>query len=111
MKGMTYAEGCAFGLIYPTSYAGLVFRADLKPGETLLVHAAAGLSLSLFLFFSPVFSSFLFFYFVKTILGGVGSAAVQIGRALGAKVIATVGMFIILLFFILFYLLKLIDLI
>ena len=59
---MSFAEGAALPTIYPTSYAGLVYRAHLAQGETLLVHAAAG---------------------------GVGSAAVQIGRALGARVIAT----------------------
>jgi NADPH2:quinone reductase len=61
---MSFAEGAAFPIIYPTSYAGLVFRAALQPGEDLLVHAAAG---------------------------GVGLAAVQIGKALGARVIATAG--------------------
>jgi NADPH2:quinone reductase len=61
---MSFEEGAAFPIIYPTSYAGLVFRADLQPGEDLLVHAAAG---------------------------GVGIAAVQIGKALGARVIATAG--------------------
>jgi NADPH2:quinone reductase len=63
-EGMSFEEGAALPIIYPTSYAGLVFRADLKAGETLLVHAAAG---------------------------GVGIAAVQIGKALGARVIATAG--------------------
>jgi NADPH2:quinone reductase len=62
--GMSFAEGAALPIIYPTSYAGLVFRAQLVAGETLLVHAAAG---------------------------GVGIAAVQIGAALGARVIATAG--------------------
>jgi NADPH2:quinone reductase len=62
--GMSFEEGAALPIIYPTSYAGLVWRADLRAGETLLVHAAAG---------------------------GVGLAAVQIGRALGARVIATAG--------------------
>jgi NADPH2:quinone reductase len=61
---MSFAEGAALPIIYPTSYAGLVFRAHLQPKETLLVHAAAG---------------------------GVGIAAVQIGKALGARVIATAG--------------------
>lgn len=61
---MTFEEGAALPIIYPTSYAGLVFRAALARGETLLVHAAAG---------------------------GVGTAAVQIGKALGARVIATAG--------------------
>jgi NADPH2:quinone reductase len=59
---MSFEEGAAFPIVYPTSYAGLVYRGALKAGETLLVHAAAG---------------------------GVGLAAVQIGKALGAKVIAT----------------------
>ena len=61
---MPFEEGASFPIVYPTSYAGLVYRAALKPGETLLVHAAAG---------------------------GVGLAAVQIGKALGAHVIATAG--------------------
>jgi NADPH2:quinone reductase len=63
-EGMSFAEGAALPIIYPTSYAALVFRAKLQPKETLLVHAAAG---------------------------GVGIAAVQIGKALGARVIATAG--------------------
>jgi NADPH2:quinone reductase len=61
---MTYEEGAAFPIVYPTSYAALVLRAQLRAGETLLVHAAAG---------------------------GVGLAAVQIGKALGARIIATAG--------------------
>lgn len=48
----------------PTSYGGLVTRANVKPGEWVLVHAGAG---------------------------GVGLAAVQIAKALGATVIATAG--------------------
>jgi NADPH2:quinone reductase len=63
-EGMSFDEGAALPIVYPTSYAGLVYRAALQPGETLLVHAAAG---------------------------GVGLAAVQIGKALGARVIATAG--------------------
>ena len=47
-----------------TSYAALVTRANIKAGEWVLVHAAAG---------------------------GVGLAAVQIAKAFGAKVIATAG--------------------
>jgi len=53
-----------FGIVYPTSYYGLHDRGGLRAGETVLVHAAAG---------------------------GVGSAAVQIGVAAGARVIATAG--------------------
>jgi NADPH2:quinone reductase len=59
---MSFEEGAAFGVVYQTSYFALVYRGQLQPGETLLVHAAAG---------------------------GVGLAAVQIGVALGARVIAT----------------------
>ena len=62
--GMSAAEGASLPIVYPTAYAGLVHRGRLQPGETLLVHAAAG---------------------------GVGLAAVQIGKALGARVIATAG--------------------
>lgn len=61
---MSFEEAAAFPIVYPTSYMGLVGRAHLEPGENLLVHAAAG---------------------------GVGIAAVQIGKALGARVIATAG--------------------
>jgi len=61
---MTVEEAAAMGIVYQTSYVGLVHRANLREGETLLVHAAAG---------------------------GVGLAAVQIGVALGARVIGTAG--------------------
>ncbi len=61
---MSFEEGAALPIIYSTSYCALVDRARLAPGEDLLVHAAAG---------------------------GVGIAAVQIGKALGARVIATAG--------------------
>lgn len=61
---MSFEEAAVFPMVYPTSYAALVDRGQLRPGETLLVHAAAG---------------------------GVGIAAVQIGKALGARVIATAG--------------------
>lgn len=49
---------------FPTSLYALRHAAKLQPGETLLVHAAAG---------------------------GVGSAAVQLGKLMGARVIATAG--------------------
>jgi NADPH2:quinone reductase len=62
---MSDEEGAAFPLVYQTSYFGLAYRGALQKGETVLVHSAAG---------------------------GVGLAAVQIARALGAgKVIGTVG--------------------
>ena len=60
-KGMSYELGASFTLAYGTSYHALKGRAGLKAGETLLVLGAAG---------------------------GVGLAAVQIGKALGARVIA-----------------------
>jgi len=62
--GVDDVTAAAFLLTYGTAYHALRQRADLQAGETLLVHAASG---------------------------GVGSAAVQIGKALGARVIATVG--------------------
>ncbi len=61
---LSFEQGAAMPTVYPTSYAALLWRARLRAGETLLVHAAAG---------------------------GVGLAAVQIGKALGAHVIATAG--------------------
>lgn len=61
---MSFEQAASLGLVYQTSHVGLVHRAGLKAGETVLVHAAAG---------------------------GVGLAAVQIAVALGAKVIGTAG--------------------
>ncbi|MFD5427646.1 NADPH:quinone oxidoreductase family protein [Streptomyces sp. NPDC127084] len=58
------AEAAALHIGYQTGWFGLHRRAHLKEGETLLVHAAAG---------------------------GVGSAAVQLGKAAGATVIGVVG--------------------
>jgi NADPH2:quinone reductase len=63
-EGMPDAEAAGFVIAYQTGWFGLHDRAHLQPGETLLVHAAAG---------------------------GVGTAAVQLGRAAGARVIAVVG--------------------
>lgn len=56
-----YAEGATFLAAHGTAYHALVDRAQLKAGETLLVHGAGG---------------------------GVGLAAVEIGKLLGANVIA-----------------------
>ncbi|MEK6321358.1 MAG: NADPH:quinone oxidoreductase family protein [Acidobacteriota bacterium] len=62
---MSDEEGAAFPLVYQTAYFGLAYRGALQKGETVLIHSAAG---------------------------GVGLAAVQIARALGAgKIIGTVG--------------------
>lgn len=60
--GWSFAEGAGFRVAAQTAYHSLVHRAALKKGETLLVHGASG---------------------------GVGLAAVQLGRHLGARVIAT----------------------
>lgn len=64
-EAMTDDEAAAFPLVYQTSYFGIALRGAMQPGETVLVHSAAG---------------------------GVGLAAVQLARALGAaKVIGTAG--------------------
>jgi NADPH2:quinone reductase len=58
------AAAAAYTVAYQTGWMALVHRGHLHAGETLLVHAAAG---------------------------GVGSAAIAIGKALGARVVAVVG--------------------
>ena len=63
-EGMPFEEAAGFTVIFQTGWFGLHRRAALRPGETLLVHAGAG---------------------------GVGSAAIQLGKAAGATVIATAG--------------------
>ncbi|AWB88364.1 alcohol dehydrogenase [Salinibacterium hongtaonis] len=63
-SALSDAEASALMIGYQTGYFGLHRRANLQPGETLLVHAAAG---------------------------GVGTAAVQLGKAAGATVIGVVG--------------------
>lgn len=60
---MSFVEAAAFPIVYGTSWVAAL-RGQLAAGETLLVTAAAG---------------------------GVGLASVQIGRALGARVIALAG--------------------
>jgi NADPH2:quinone reductase len=59
--GFTFEEGASFIFTYGTAHHALADRGRLAAGETLLVLGAAG---------------------------GVGSAAVQVGKALGARVIA-----------------------
>ncbi|MDJ0847735.1 MAG: NADPH:quinone oxidoreductase family protein [Myxococcota bacterium] len=61
---MEDAEAAAFSIAYHTAWVALVRRGALQPGETLLVLGGAG---------------------------GTGSAALQLGKALGARVIATAG--------------------
>jgi NADPH:quinone reductase len=58
------ADGAAMHYPFHLGWFALKQRARLQPGETLLVHAAAG---------------------------GTGSGALQMGKALGAKVVATAG--------------------
>lgn len=58
----SYSQGAAYPAAYLTAYVALVRRGGLQAGETLLVHGAAG---------------------------GVGLAAVDLGKNLGATVIAT----------------------
>ena len=62
--GMDFAAAAGFPVVYGTAHGALAWRAHLKPGEWLLVHGAAG---------------------------GVGLTAVEIGKAMGARVIASAG--------------------
>lgn len=63
-EGMSAAQAAGFFVSYQTGWCALHHRTTLRAGETLLVLAAAG---------------------------GVGLAAVQLGRAAGARVIGVVG--------------------
>ena len=58
------ATAAGFPITYGTAYGGLIWQGRLQRGETLLIHGAAG---------------------------GTGLAAVEVGKALGATVIATAG--------------------
>ncbi len=62
--GISFEKAAAYQTAYLTAYVALTIRGSLKAGETLLVHGATG---------------------------GVGLAAVDLGKHLGAKVIATGG--------------------
>jgi NADPH2:quinone reductase len=61
---LSFVEAAALGMVFPTAYYALVTRGALQAGETVLVQGGAG---------------------------GVGSAAVQLAKALGARVITTVS--------------------
>lgn len=61
---MSYEEGASFLVVYLTAYHGIVRLANIRKGEKLLVHAAAG---------------------------GAGLATVQLGRHLGAEIFGTAG--------------------
>lgn len=60
----SFAQGAAMHVPYATAYRGLFHRAQARPGEMVLIHGASG---------------------------GVGTAAVQLARAAGLRVIGTVG--------------------
>lgn len=62
--GVDFDTAVQFPTIYATAYAALKWKAAIQPGEVLLVHGAAG---------------------------GSGLAAIEIGKLLGARVIATAG--------------------
>ncbi len=63
-RGMDFPAAAALGAAYSTAYTGLVELCGLQPGQWVLVHGASG---------------------------GVGLAACDLARALGARVIATTG--------------------
>jgi NADPH2:quinone reductase len=61
---VSFAQGAAVGTPFATAYRGLMQRGQAKPGETVLIHGASG---------------------------GVGTAAVQLARAGGLRVLGTAG--------------------
>jgi NADPH2:quinone reductase len=61
---ISFAQGAALGVPYGTAHRSLFFRAQARPGESVLVQGASG---------------------------GVGTAAVQLARAAGLQVLATAG--------------------
>jgi acyl transferase domain-containing protein/NADPH:quinone reductase-like Zn-dependent oxidoreductase/ubiquinone/menaquinone biosynthesis C-methylase UbiE len=61
---MDFSTAASLPLVYVTAFYGLIHVANLSAGETVLIHAAAG---------------------------GVGQAAVQLAKVVGAKVLVTVG--------------------
>ena len=60
---LSFVDAAALGMVFPAAYYGLVTRGALQAGETVLVQGGAG---------------------------GVGSASIQIAKALGARVLTTV---------------------
>ncbi|MFT6274664.1 MAG: NADPH2:quinone reductase [Halioglobus sp.] len=60
-KGLSYEQAAGISITYFTSYYALKQRANIQPGETLLVLGAAG---------------------------GVGTTAIELGKMMGARVIA-----------------------
>src|SRR5579883_2774909 len=62
--GMSFEEAASMPIVYHTSYFAFTHRIQLQPGEWVLVHAGAS---------------------------GVGMTAIQLAKAMGARVIATAG--------------------
>ena len=63
-QNLDWTESASIGVVFVTAYLSLVERANLQSDETVLIHSACG---------------------------GVGLAAIQIARMLGAKIICTAG--------------------
>jgi NADPH2:quinone reductase len=63
-EGITFAQGAAINIPFATAYRALFQRARLAPGECVLIHGGSG---------------------------GVGTAAIQLARNAGLRVIATAG--------------------
>ena len=63
-EGLSFAEAAAIPLDFLTAWHMLISRAELRPGETVLIHAGGS---------------------------GVGSAGIQIAKLWGARIITTVG--------------------
>ena len=61
-EGMTFSEAAAIPEVFLTAYQALIYLANLQKGETILIHAGAS---------------------------GVGTAAIQIAKSIGANVIVT----------------------
>ena len=61
---LSHVEAASLPIVFCTSYSGLIDKARIQPGETVLVHSAAG---------------------------GIGQSSIQLCRSVGAEVIATVG--------------------
>ncbi|XP_023330212.1 quinone oxidoreductase-like [Eurytemora carolleeae] len=61
---LSFAQGASLGVPFFTAYKALILRAQTKPGEVVLIHGASG---------------------------AVGTAAVQIARAMGTTVVGTAG--------------------
>ncbi|CAF4138687.1 unnamed protein product [Rotaria socialis] len=61
---LSHTDAVSLPIVFATVYAGLIVKAQLKRGETVLIHSAAG---------------------------GIGQAAIQLSQYIGANVICTVG--------------------